>query len=156
GERNNVRAPVMIAMAKVYSDAEVKAAADYFAALKPTPGYTKVIEAATVPKTYVGGGAMRFAVARRGNDPIRKPIIVLPQNEERAKMRDPKTGFIDYVPPGSIKKGAALAAGGNGKTVACTICHGPTLQGLGEVPAISGRPATYMFRQLNDIKNGKR
>ena len=35
GERKGVRAGVMIAMAKVLSDAEVKAAADYFAALKP-------------------------------------------------------------------------------------------------------------------------
>ena len=36
GERNNNRAGVMIAMAKVFSDAEVKEAADYFAA-QPTP-----------------------------------------------------------------------------------------------------------------------
>ena len=60
------------------------------------------------------------------------------------------------MPTGSIVKGAALTAGGNGKTVACTICHGPTLKGLGEVPGITGRPATYMFRQLNDMKNGNR
>jgi cytochrome c553 len=53
-------------------------------------------------------------------------------------------------------KGAELLAGGNGKTVACTICHGPTLKGLGEVPGIAGRPATYTFRQLNDMKNGNR
>jgi cytochrome c553 len=156
GERNNVRAPVMIAMAKVYSDAEIKAAADYFAALKSAPGYTKVIETATVPKTFVGGGAMRFAVPGGVTEPLGKRIIVLPQNEERAKMRDPKTGFIDYVPIGSVRKGAALAAGGNGKTVACAICHGVGLKGLGEVPPITGRPATYTFRQLNDMKNGQR
>jgi cytochrome c553 len=156
GERNNVRAPVMIAMTKVFSDADVKAAADYFAALKPSVGYTKVVETATVAKSYVGGGAMRFATADGGKEPIGKRIIVLPQDEARAKLRDPKAGFIDYVPLGSIRKGAALAAGGNGKTVACTICHGPNLKGLGEVPAIAGRPATYMFRQLNDMKSGNR
>jgi cytochrome c553 len=156
GERNNVRAPVMIAMTKVFSDADIKAAAEYFAALKPGVGYTKVVETATVPKTFVGGGAMRFAMADGSKEPIGKRIIVLPQDETRAKMRDPKSGFIDYVPLGSIRKGAALAAGGNGKTVACSICHGPNLKGLGEVPAITGRPATYMFRQLNDMKNGNR
>src|SRR3954468_14929950 len=37
GERKGVRATTMIAMAKVLTDDEVKAAADYFAALKPTP-----------------------------------------------------------------------------------------------------------------------
>ena len=47
-------------------------------------------------------------------------------------------------------------AGGDGKTIRCTICHGPTLKGLGEVPSITGRPATYIFRQLNDMQTGNR
>jgi cytochrome c553 len=46
--------------------------------------------------------------------------------------------------------------GGEGKTTACTICHGPALKGLGEVPGITGRPATYIFRQLSDMKTGNR
>ena len=71
-------------------------------------------------------------------------------------MRDPNSGFIDYVPKGSILKGAALMAGGDGKTITCPICHGPTLKGLGEVPGIAGRPAQYIFRQLNDMKTGNR
>ena len=33
---------------------------------------------------------------------------------------------------------------------------GSTLKGLGEVPGITGRPATYIFRQLNDMKTGNR
>ena len=40
--------------------------------------------------------------------------------------------------------------------ITCTICHGPNLKGLGEVPSIAGRPATYIFRQLNDMKIGNR
>jgi cytochrome c553 len=80
----------------------------------------------------------------------------LPQNPERAAMRDPKTGFADFVAKGSIVKGAALAAGGDGKTVACAACHGPQLKGLNDVPGIAGRPATYIFRQLNDMKTGNR
>ena len=75
---------------------------------------------------------------------------------ERAALRDPKSGFTDFVAKGSIARGAALMAGGDGKTTACTICHGPALKGLGEVPGIIGRPATYMFRQLNDMKTGNR
>ena len=81
---------------------------------------------------------------------------MLPQNPHLAELRDPHSGFIDYVPTGSIVKGAALMAGGEGKTITCTICHGPNLKGLGEVPSIAGRPATYIFRQLNDMKIGNR
>jgi cytochrome c553 len=156
GERKGVRAGVMIAMAKVLTEAEVKAAADYFASLTPTPGYNKVIEAEKVPATYVGPGGMRFALGDGGFEPIGERIIVLPQNAERASLRDPKSGFADFVPRGSVAKGAALAAGGDGKTVACNTCHGPELKGLNEVPGITGRPATYIFRQLNDMKTGNR
>jgi len=40
--------------------------------------------------------------------------------------------------------------------VACAICHGAELKGLGEVPAIVGRSPEYIYRQLNDIKIGTR
>ena len=156
GERKGVRATVMVAMAKVLSDAEVKAAADYFAGLKPGVGYNKVLEAEKVPATYVGAGGMRFALADGGFEPIGSRIINIPQNAERAVLRDSKSGFVDYVPKGSIARGGALAAGGDGKTVTCAVCHGATLKGFGEVPPITGRSAIYMFRQLNDMKTGNR
>jgi cytochrome c553 len=156
GERKGVRAGVMVAMAKVLSDAEVKAAADYFARLKPTPGYNKVREADKVPASYVGAGGMRFVLADGPYEPVGSRIIVLPDNAERAELRDPSSGFTDFVAKGSIQKGAALAAGGDGKTLACATCHGPDLKGLNEVPGITGRTATYIFRQLNDMKTGNR
>ena len=78
----------------------------------------------------------------------------MPNDETEAKLRDPHSGFTDYVPPGSVAKGEALASGGGGKTMACALCHGPDLRGNGEVPGITGRTATYIFRQLNDIQNG--
>ena len=156
GERKGIRPGVMIAMAKVLSDAEVQAAADYFAALKPSRGYNKVIEVDTVPASYVGPGGMRFALGDGGIEPIGSRIIVLPQDPERAALRDPRSGFVDYVPKGSIARGGKLMTGGDGKTVACTICHGSDLRGLGEVPGIAGRDPTYLFRQLNDMKTGNR
>ncbi len=156
GERKGVRATSMINIAKAITDDDVRAAAEYYAQLKPLRGYNKVVETDTVPKSYVGGGGMRFVTAGGGDEPIGNRVIVLPQDEARAHMRDPYSGFTDYVPKGSIAKGAALAAGGDGKTLACTICHGPGLKGLGEVPSIAGRPAQYIFRQLNDMKAGNR
>lgn len=157
GERANVRAGVMIAMAQVLSDDDVKAAAAYFAGLKPTAGYNTVTEADTVPKSTIGAGGMRFASSDGGTEPIGDRIIVLPKSDTEAALRDPHSGFTDYVPKGSIAKGEALATdGGAGRTIACTLCHGPTLKGMGEVPPITGRTATYIFRQLNDIQGGAR
>ncbi len=156
GDRKGIRANTMVINSKLLSDEEVKSAADYFASLKPTAGFNKVVETDTVAKSYVGPGGMRFATPDGVTEPIGNRIIVLPMDPVRAHLRDPKSGFIDYVPVGSIVKGAALMAGGDGKTINCTICHGPTLKGLGEVPGITGRPATYMFRQLNDMKTGNR
>jgi cytochrome c553 len=156
GTRANVRAGVMIAMAQVLSDDEVTAAARYYTALKPTAGYNEVVETDTVSKSHIVAGGMRFAAPDGGSEPIGDRIIVLPKNETEATLRDPHSGFTDYVPQGSLAKGKALAAGGDGKTVACMLCHGPDLRGMGEVPGITGRTATYIFRQLNDIQAGMR
>jgi cytochrome c553 len=155
--RKGIRAATMVGIGKAITDEETKAAAEYFASLKPTKGYTKVVESASVPKSYVGAGGMRFISENGGMEPIGSRIIELPDDEARAKLRDPHTGFTAHVPPGSIAKGEALAAnGGSGKTIQCGICHGPALKGLGEVPPLTGRSPQYMFRQLNDIKTGNR
>ena len=156
GGRKGVRATTMITIAQAISDADALAAAEYFAALQPGV-WTKVIETDSVPKSYVGAGGMRFAEPGGEMEPIGNRIIVVPQDETRAKSRDPRSGFIDYVPTGSIAKGEALVTTGDGgKTIPCAICHGQTLQGLGELPSIAGRPPTYVVRQLNDMKTGAR
>ncbi len=135
----------------------MKAAADYFAALKPTPGYHKVREADKVPASYVGAGGMRFVLADGPYEPVGSRIIVLPDNAERASLRDPKSGFTDFVAKGMHRQGRRRwRLGGNGKTTDCATCHGQGLKGLGEVPGITGRTATYIFRQLNDMKTGNR
>jgi cytochrome c553 len=115
-----------------------------------------VVETDTVTKSHVGAGGMRLAAPDGGTEPIGERIINLPMDENEAKLRDPHSGFIDYVPTGSIAKGAALATTGGGKTVTCSLCHGPDLKGTGEVPGITGRTATYIFRQLHDIQAGAR
>ena len=146
----------MVAMAKIISDAEIKEAADYFASLKPRQ-WIRVVEAATVPKSFVGPGNKRLASAEGGTEPIANRIIEIPEDEEVVLYRDPSSGFVAYVPPGSIAKGQQLVAtGGDGKTLPCGICHGPTLQGLGDVPGIAGRHPNYIVRQMWNIQNGDR
>jgi cytochrome c553 len=156
GGRKGVRATTMIMIAQAISDADALAASEYFSSLKPGV-WTKVTETDAVAKSYIGAGAMRFTAPEGGTEPIGNRIIVLPQDEVRARSRDPHSGFIDYVPTGSIANGEALvSSGGGGKTIPCAICHGQTLRGIGELPPIAGRPPTYIVRQLNDMKSGAR
>ena len=159
GKRHNIdpdRSNGMVTIAKAMTDDEIKSAADYFASLKPLP-WVKVKETNTVPVTYVGGGNMRFVKPDGGMEPLGQRIIEVPEDQERVELRDTHSGFIAYVPVGSIKKGEALVTtGANGKTIACSVCHGPELKGLGNIPKIAGDHPVYIIRQLLDIKQGAR
>jgi cytochrome c553 len=146
---------LMIALAKGVTDAEITQAAVYFSELKPK-SFVKVVEAATVPKTTVAGG-MVVKAHEGGMEPIGNRMIEVPDDFERAENRDPRTTYTAYVPPGTLAKGRALVTtGGNGKTIACGICHGPDLKGVGDIPMIAGRSPSYIIRQLYDIQNGTR
>jgi cytochrome c553 len=154
-EPNSLPINLMMAVAKAATDAEVKAAADYFSALKPRP-WIRVIESATVPRTHVAGW-MLVASEPVELEPIGQRIIEMPEDLERTELRDAASGFVAYVPVGSIEKGQALVTtGGAGKTIPCAICHGPDLKGLGPVPALAGRSPSYIVRQLYDIQHGVR
>ena len=155
GNRIGLRAEAMIEIAKAMNDDEVRAASEYYAALKPH-SRQKVVESATPPKSFVGGGGMRYAHAEGGTEPIGARIILIPDTAEGAQRRNPKSNFVAHVPPGSLASGKALADGGGGKTIACGICHGPALKGLGEVPGIAGRDPIYIFRQLYDMQQSRR
>ena len=145
----------MVTMAKAANDAEVKIAAEYFASLK-FKQWIRVVESNTVPKTRPAGG-MLHPVKGGGTEPIGQRIIETPEDVERTELRDPSSGFIAYVPVGSIKKGEALVTtGGAGKTIRCGICHGADLKGLAQVPPLAGRSPSYVARQLHDMQSGAR
>ena len=146
----------MVAMTKIITDSEIREAADYFTSLKPQP-WIRVVETDTVPRSYIGPGNKRLVHPDGGTEPLGNRIIEVPEDEEVVVYRDPTSGFVAYVPKGSIAKGKELAITGNGgKTIACGICHGRTLQGLGELPAIAGRHPNYIVRQLWNMQNGQR
>ena len=42
------------------------------------------------------------------------------------------------------------------RQLSVSVCHGPTLKGIAEIPAIAGRAPIYLFRQLNDIQTDNR
>jgi cytochrome c553 len=147
----------MQAFAKAMTDEEIKAAAAYYSAIPWTP-WIRVVESDTVPKTDVVGGVFLTAEgARAGREPIGQRIIETPEDTFQTEvLRNPKSGLIAYVPPGSVKKGEALATTGAGRTTQCAACHGPTLEGLGPVPGIAGRSPSYTMRQLFDMQQGTR
>jgi cytochrome c553 len=146
---------LMIELSKPVTDAEIEAAAAYFSALQPRKRI-KVVESDTAPKTYVAG--VLWAAAETGErEPIGARIVEVPDDLLRFESRDPRSTFTAYAPIGSLAKGEALVMqGGAGKTVQCTLCHGPDLKGLGPLPSIAGRSPSYMFRQLYDFQHGAR
>jgi cytochrome c553 len=144
----------MDAVAKAATDDEVKAAAEYFAELELKP-WIRVIEAATVPKTHVAG-YMLVPDASGGLEPIGPRIVETPENVAQTELRDSGSGFIAYVPPGSIGRGERLVKTGSGRTTPCGTCHGADLKGLGPVPRLAGRSPSYLVRQLYDFRRGTR
>ncbi len=148
----------MVNIAKAMTPEEAKAAAEYFASIKWTP-WIKVVEASMVPKTYFvgGGGGLSLPVEgpQAGMEPLGIRIVETPMDVEQTEpLRNPRSGFIAYVPPGSLKKGEALVVGGgNGKTVSCAACHGENLKGTDKFPSLAGRSPSYLARQMYDFQH---
>ena len=144
-------------ISKVTSEEDVRQAAQYFASLKPGV-WVKVIETATPPKTFIAtGGRHRVLHPDGGTEPIGHRILEIPADPFRTEIRDPHSGFIAYVPPGSIARGEALVkSGAAGKTVQCGTCHGEALKGVGQVPRLAGLQPLYVARQLFDMRYGSR
>ena len=133
---------------------EIRAAAEYFSALKARP-WIRVVETNTVPKTHVAGWML---VPSDGGEKesIGERIVETPENLERTELRDDHSGFIAYVPVGSTKRGEMLAAGGANKAFRCATCHGRDLKGSNNVPRLAGRSPSYMVRQLYDMQHESR
>lgn len=93
----------MTTIAKSITSDEIQAGANYFATLTPRQ-WIRVVEADSVPKTYVAPGNKRLRLPGGGSEPIGDRIIEIPENEEVVLNRDPRLGFIAFVPKGSIAR----------------------------------------------------
>ena len=144
----------MIQDAKAATDEEIRTAAAYFSSF-PYTRWIRVVESMEVPKTRIAG-SMHLPTSD-GGEPLGRRIIEIPEDVQRTELRDGTSGFVAYVPIGSIARGETLVrTGGSGKTVACGTCHGATLKGLGPVPPLAGRSPSYTVRQLFDMQQGVR
>lgn len=154
-EPHHLPAVTMASIGAKAADLDIRTAAEYFSQIRPKP-WIRVVEAATVPKTHVAGW-MLVPTLPPATEPIGHRIIEIPENLGLTELRDDDSGFIAYVPEGSLQKGKALViTGDKGKTVPCAKCHGPGLRGSGNVPPIAGRSPSYIVRQLYDIRSGAR
>ena len=135
---------------------EMQSVAQYFSAIARRP-WVRVVETDTVPQTRAGVNGLLLPLPGGGTGPIGQRIVEVPDNPELTdRLRSPRSGYVGSVPVGSVARGEALVTTGGGKTVACTLCHGPNLQGVANVPGIADRPASYLVRQLYDIQAGTR
>ncbi len=153
--------PMMVEYAQAMTEADMRAAAEYFGAMKWTP-WIRVVETGRVPQTTISAG-MHLPKADGSDEPLGNRIIEVPEDAEAVEVqRNPRVGFVAYVPVGSVKRGEALAGTGGGRTVACLACHGPglngedNLPGVGAVPGLAGRSPSYLYRQMFDLKTGAR
>ena len=136
------------------TDEEIIEAATYFSSL-PARSYVKVVETDVVPKTVSFLNLFLVPAPDGGTEPLGQRIIEIPDDLDRAEMRDTRAPFTAFVPPGSIERGRALAASGGEAGLACAACHGEGLKG-GIGPRLAGHYATYLVRQLHDLKTGRR
>lgn len=149
GPANNMRA-----VAQNVTAEEVADAALYFSSLKPVK-WIRVVETDTVPETVVSGW-MYIEKEGGGTEAIGNRIIEMPEDLHRTELRDARSGFIAYVPPGSVAKGKELAERNTDGRTPCAACHGANLKGLGPLPALAGRSPSYLARQLYDFQSGNR
>jgi cytochrome c553 len=150
----------MILVAKAVTPEEIKVASEYFASLKPRK-WIRVVETDRVPVTRPEGWML---VAENGGatEPIGERVIEVSEDFQQSELRNPMSGFVAYVPRGSLKAGETLVrTGSHGKLMACTVCHrenlkGKYMKGMGNVPPIAGRSPSQMARQLIDFRTGAR
>jgi cytochrome c553 len=145
----------MVGIARSLTAEEIKAATEYFASMRWTK-WVRAVESDTAPRTRQTLNGLFIPI--EGTEPLGRRIIEVPENPEQTdRFRNPRSGFVAYVPRGSLAKGEALVMqGGGGKTVACMMCHGADLRGMADVPGIVGRLTSYTVRQLFDMQQGTR
>ena len=114
-----------------------------------------MVETSTVPKFEISSHNMLVKLPGSATEALGQRIVEMPEDVEREELRDPRTGFVAYVPKGSIARGKNLVETGNG-AFPCTSCHGADLKGSGDVPALAGRSPSGIVRQLYDIQHGTR
>jgi cytochrome c553 len=138
------------------TDAERREIAEYYSSIQYKQ-MVRVIETDEAPQVRSTLNGLLLPLEDLPKMQLGQRIIEVAEHPERTEIqRDPRAGFIAYVPIGSLAKGEELVTTGGGKTIQCGLCHGEGQRGLGDIPAIAGRTSSYIMRQLWDVKQGTR
>ena len=79
-------------------------AADYFSSMKWTPWIRSSRPTRCRRRESPATCSSRSPIG--GTEPLGNRIVETPEDAERFELRDPRSGFVAYVPRGSIAKGA--------------------------------------------------
>ena len=146
----------MIQIARHMTEAEMHEVAEYYASIERRQ-WIRVVETETVPRTNHTQNGLFYPLPGDETEPLGSRIIEVPEAPQLTlTLRAPRSGFVAYVPVGSVARGEEIVTTGGGTTVQCTLCHGADLQGVADVPGISDVPTSYIVRQLYDIQAGTR
>ena len=156
GERVDVRTGRMVQVAKTISEEDLKAAAEYYAAIPPDrQKWLKTVVGTEVPKgpAPFGGGGFRYHAPEGGMEPLPAGMVVeTAEDDDLVRARDQiDGGFVQYVRPEDMALGEKIATEGK-----CGTCHGPEYKGKGDVPRLAGQHTVYLIRQLKDMQTGAR
>ena len=102
----------MIQDAKAATDDEIKTAAAYFSSF-PFKKWIRVVESKDVPKTRIAG-SMHVPTKRARRRSV-SASSRCPKISRAPSCATRSSGFVAYVPPGSIAKGESLVKTGGGK-----------------------------------------
>ena len=157
GNRQNIRAPAMTEMAYAISEKDLREAAEYFSRIpRSKQKWMRVVETSRAPANHVGAGGARFFDEGGATVPLGPDMIYEIAESEEVELRNDHTGFVDYVPMGSLAKGRIVALGNRGQFRSCGSCHGADFRGHDDAPRLAGRSAYYLIRQLADMRAGHR
>ena len=87
---------LMLYLAKHATEAEVKAAAEYYAGLKYNQ-WIRVVETDSVVRTEVILGSMLALIEGGGKEPLGQRIIETAEDLERVELRDSRVGFVALI-----------------------------------------------------------
>lgn len=149
-------AATMNELASKMSEEEMWEAAAYFATT-PYVSQIKVIETDETPPLDLHKGGMYILAETGENMLLGNKIAEAPIDQWQASfLRNPRSGWVAYVPVGSIDRGKNLVLTGGNSGMSCNSCHGENLEGVGINPGLAGRSPSYLMRQLYDFRTGSR
>ena len=102
----------MNGIAKELSDDEIKEASAWFASLKPRKNNRDRRGRRWCRRRSPDRAACGFVDPAGGTEPTGNRIISVPEDVQPARLRDPNTKFVSYVPPGTLARGKVLVETG--------------------------------------------